>query len=403
MRNLILFDDESWERLLPLTYTRPVSHLRIGALTIAQKWERALQGESSHLTQDYLAEKYPLRLSNDNYLINGAVLPNAQLVKLILGLELNEAIVDGEDLIATHVSDEALHRLISGSFDDEISGLLLQDTIFDKVDRPWKIFQLLDQEIRNDFETLTKGKQSAAISPTNRVLSAADVFVGEKVKMECCILNAEDGPIYLADGVKVLEGAILKGPLSVGEGTVIKMGAKIYGPSAFGPQCKIGGEVQNCAVFGYSNKAHDGYLGNSVLGEWCNIGADSNSSNLKNNYTDVRLWDFVEERFVSTGTQFCGLIMADHAKCGINTMFNTGTVVGVSANLYGAGFHKNFIPSFTWGEPGNLKTYKLEKATEVAEIVMGRREVKLTELDKSILSHIFSRSARFRSWEKVNA
>lgn len=402
MTNLILFDDESWQHLLPLSYTRPVAEIFVGGLTMREKWQHTLGGNTSWLTQDYLEVKFPLYVSDDNLLVNAAVLPNPQLAVLIRGLEMQEAIVDNDDLIATRVDAGALQALMEGKFNEEISGLMLQETTYKKIDRPWKIFQLLDEEIRNDFELLTKGRKSASASQTNTILNPADLFIERNVKMEACIINAEEGPVYIGESSHIMEGAILKGPLVLSPHSTVKMGAKIYGPSSFGPHCKIGGEVQNCAFFGYANKAHDGYLGNSVIGEWCNLGADTNNSNLKNNYSEVRLWNYPTEQFAHTGTQFCGLIMGDHAKCGINTMFNTGTVVGVSANLYGPGYHRNFVPSFSWGEPKSLKTYRLSKALEVAKVVMARRDIELSAEDETILTTVFEDSAKFRSWEKAD-
>ena len=264
------------------------------------------------------------------------------------------------------------------------------------------IFIHAEAEIISDVEIAQQTGSFQDISGTNSVVGApGQVYLEEGVKMECCILNVENGPIYIAKGAHVMEGSLLRGPLTIGQGSVIKMGAKIYGKTSIGPWCKVGGEVSNSVILGYSNKGHDGYMGNSVIGEWCNWGADTNSSNLKNNYTHVKLWDYSTERFRATDQQFAGLIMGDHSKTGINTMFNTGTVVGVSANIFGSGFPRNFIPSFSWGGANGYKTYQVVKAIETAEAVKKRRKLSLSDIEKTILEHLFKHTMRYRKWEKV--
>ncbi|RMD70422.1 MAG: glucose-1-phosphate thymidylyltransferase, partial [Bacteroidetes bacterium] len=264
----------------------------------------------------------------------------------------------------------------------------------------WDIFLLNDRAIRLDFELLTHGRRSQPLSASNTVIGEGPVFVEEGAVVEGATLNATDGPIYIGAHAQVMEGALLRGSLAICDHAVIKMGAKVYGGTTIGPWCKVGGEVQNVVFFGYSNKAHDGYLGNSVIGEWCNLGADTNCSNLKNDYGEVKLWSYEKEGFVRTGQQFCGLFLGDHSKCGINTMFNTGTVVGVSANIFGAGYPRNFVPSFAWGGPAGWSTYRFDKAIATAERVMARRKVPLTPEDRLILMKVFEESARFRHWEK---
>ena len=399
MANIILFDDESRDHLLPLTYTRPVGELRVGILTIKEKWEHYLEGSASYITQEYLGEKFPIFIEEENYVINGGVLPNERLVKLIKQLDFNEALLYNDELIATKLKVDQFDHLIEGGNIDELAGYDLKDTPISKINKLWHIFQLNGQEIEADFKILTKGKTSQAISSTNKVINPENIFIEEGAEVECAILSAKNGPIYIGKNAQVMEGCMIRGGLALCDNAVLKMGAKIYGPTTIGPHSKIGGEVNNSVIIGYSNKAHDGFIGNSILGEWCNLGADTNTSNLKNNYAEVKLWNYPGQRFEKTNAQFCGLVMGDHSKCGINTMFNTGSVVGVSTNVFGDGYPRNFIPSFCWGGTHGFTTYRLDKAMEVAEVVMKRRSVKLSELDESIMAEIFKDSTKFRSWE----
>ncbi|RLD20668.1 MAG: glucose-1-phosphate thymidylyltransferase [Bacteroidetes bacterium] len=400
MRNLILFDDEIRDNLLPLTYTRPVCELRVGVSTIREKWERALDGKASFITREYLTGKYPITIGEDNLVINGSVLPSPLLVRLIDELSVNEALVSNGDLVAARIPGNEFDSLIDGSFGDDIAGYSLQETPVKKLTHLWQIFTLCGEEIAEDFEHITKGRKSAALSGTNSTIGEHPVFVEEGVWAEHVIFNTTKGPIYLGKNALIMEGSMLRGPVAIGEGGVVKMGTKIYGASSFGPFCKVGGEINNVVMQAHSNKGHDGYLGNSVIGEWCNIGADANASNLKNTYSSVKLWSYAKEKFEDTGLTFCGLIMGDHSKCGINTMFNTGTVVGVSANVYGAGFVRNFVPSFSWGGPQGMKTFNLDKAFETAEAVMSRRKIEFPDTEKSILSAVFEMSAVHRRWDK---
>ena len=400
MRNLILFDDEIGKNLLPLTYTRPVSDLRVGISTIREKWERALDGKASFITREYLTEKYPIAIGEDNLVINGSVLPSPLLVRLIDELSVNEALVSSGDLVAARIPGNEFDALIDGSFGENIEGYSLQETPVKKLTQLWQIFTLCGEEIAEDFKHITKGRTSAVLSKTNSIIGDHPVFVEEGVWAEHVIFNTTNGPIYLGRNAKIMEGSLLRGPVAIGEGGVVKMGTKIYGASSFGPFCKVGGEINNVVMQAHSNKGHDGYLGNSVIGEWCNIGADANASNLKNTYSTVKLWSYAKEKFEDTGLTFCGLIMGDHSKCGINTMFNTGTVVGVSANVYGAGFVRNFVPSFSWGGPQGMKTFNLDKAIETAEAVSSRRKIEFSDTEKGILSTVFEISAVHRRWDK---
>lgn len=399
MRNIILFDDEKREDLLPLTYTRPAAELRVGILTIAEKWARHLNGTVSYITQDYLADKYPLAIAEDNWVINGTVLPTYPLVHLIQELDSNEALMYDGELLAARLSEEQFFHLTHNEELEELNGFELEATPVMSLRYPWDIFRLNDEALRADFELLTRGRTSAPLSATNRVKGAEHVFLEAGAEVEYATLNAETGPIYIGKQSKVLEGCMVRGGLAMCEGAVLKMGAKIYGATTLGPYSKVGGEVNNCVLQGYSNKGHDGFLGNSVIGEWCNLGADTNNSNLKNDYGEVRVWNYPSQRFMKTGLQFCGLIMGDHSKSGINTMFNTGTVVGVSCNIFGGGFPRNFIPSFSWGGSSGFQTYRFEKAIQVAPRMMERRDVAFTPLEESILKAVFDQSAAHRRWD----
>lgn len=403
MKNVILFDSDTRENLLPLTFTRPVADLRIGVLTISEKWAKRLNAKVSYITQDYLTKKYPINISEDNFVINGSVLPSDWLCRLIEQLEFNEALLQNGELIAARLNEAQFENLINDKEIEELQGFDVEETPFIKISNLWELFTQNGKAIEEDFKLLTENRTSQEISATNTVLGKENIFVEEGAYIEGAILNAQTGPIYIGRNAKVMEGAMLRGPIALCDNASIKMGAKIYGATTIGPHSKVGGEVSNSVITGYSNKGHDGYLGNSVLGSWCNIGADTNTSNLKNNYAEVKLWNYTAERFLPTGQQFCGLIMGDHSKCGINTMFNTGTVIGVFANVFGAGFPRNFIPSYSWGGANGYSTYTIQKAFETAERVMARRDKALEEEEQLILEHIFRQSAPHRRWDKSTA
>ena len=394
--NYILFDPpETWENLLPLTFTRPVSEIRIGILSIREKWERRLNSQVSWHTRPYLSAKFELQSNDDNMIINGSMLPDDTIINELHSLTSGQALYSGAVLLAVLLGQEELDKFDPGGTGN-----------YEKVDCrheplcigfPWDIFKNNARAIEADFALLTSGRESAKISSSNSVLEPGNVFLEEGASMECATLNARTGPIYIGSGAEIMEGSIVRGPFSLGEHSTLKLGARIYGPTSIGPYCKVGGEVNNSVFQGFSNKGHDGFLGNSVIGEWCNIGADTNNSNLKNNYSTIRLWNYRQEKFISSGLLFCGLIMGDHSKCGINTMFNTGTVVGVNTNIFGSGFPRNFIPSFSWGGPQGYTTYKLDKALEVACEVMKRRDIQLDTLDSDILSEVFNMTEKYRS------
>lgn len=401
MKNVILFDDDLRDHLLPLTYTRPVGELRTGILTIREKWEKWLDADISYITQDYLSEKYPIKIADENFVISGSAHPSDQLCRLITQLDPNEALLQEGELIAARLNRSQFQSLIKEEEIEELEGFDLGDTPFVRIRGLCDIFTQNDAAIREDFKLLTKDRESEPISSSNQVISPENIFIEEGAKVECAILNASAGPIYIGKGAEVMEGSMIRGPFALGDYSKVKMGTKIYGATTLGPHCKVGGEINNSVFQGYSSKGHDGYLGNSILGEWCNLGAGTSCSNLKNNYGEVRLWNFNTERFTPTGEQFCGLIMGDHSKCGINSMFNTATIVGVSANIFGDGFPRTFIPSYSWGGASGFSTYKLEKSFETAERVVIRRKKELTDQDKAILSHVFEMTAKHRRWEKI--
>ena len=388
--NYILFDGSARNQLLPFTYTRPVADIRVGILTIREKWEKMLGFTSSTVTEDYLIDKFPMIEMEQNIFINASVLPTEHLVSLIQNLSENKALFIDDEPLAFFAKED--QEIDFETFD------ILQYTNDDilRIENTWDIFKLNGEAIKRDFKLLTTDRESQLIPEMTLAFNKDQIFIEEGAVLPLCSLNANDGPIYIGKDSEIMEGSMIRGPFALCENATIKMGAKIYGATTIGPHSKVGGEVNNCVIFGYSNKGHDGFIGNSVLGEWCNIGADTNNSNLKNNYAEVRLWDYETEGFAKTGLQFCGLMMGDHSKCGINTMFNTGTVVGVSANIFGSGFPRNFIPSFSWGGSAGMITYKTNKAFEVAKVVMSRRDIAFTEIDVQILEHIFKETSKWR-------
>ncbi len=388
--NYILFDGTVRNALLPFTFTRPVADIRIGILTIREKWEKYLGYTTTTLTEEYLMEKYPMVEMEENIMINASFLPNPILIDMVQNLNPKEAILFGEEIIAFHTNDK------QEDIDFDEYELIEYEGDVLRIENTWDIFAKNDAAIREDFELLTEDRFSQPIPKSVNVIAPENIFIEEGAKLEFVTLNASTGPIYIGKNAEIMEGSVIRGPFALCEEAQVKLATKVYGATTVGPHCRIGGEVNNSVLFGYSNKGHDGFLGNSVLGEWCNIGADSNNSNLKNNYEEVRLWSYETEGFARTGLQFCGLMMGDHSKCGINTMFNTGTVVGVSANIFGSGFPRNFVPSFSWGGASGFTTYITKKAFETAKIVMTRRHVEFTEEDAKILEHVFEQTKKYR-------
>ena len=388
--NYILFDGEHRDALLPFTYTRPVADIRIGILTIREKWELSLGATTTTVTEDYLSEKYPMVEMEQNVMINASYLPTKVLVSQIKNLKENQAIYNGDTMIA-------FFSLEDQEIDINNLEVLQHEDPLLKVETTWDIFSKNGAAIQADYNLITTDRTSAPIPEKTVAFNPEAIFIEEGAKLPLCVLNATDGPIYIGKNTEIMEGSMVRGPFALCEGATLKMGTKIYGPTTVGPHSKVGGEVNNSVFFGYANKAHDGFLGNSVIGEWCNLGADTNNSNLKNNYAEVRLWSYETENFAKTGLQFCGLMMGDHSKCGINTMFNTATVVGVNANIFGSGFPRNFIPSFSWGGSKGFTTYLTSKAFEVAREVMKRRGLEFTTQESAILEHVFKLSATYRT------
>lgn len=396
--NILLFDDPKLRtQLLPFTYTRPIAEIRIGILKISEKWSKWMKQETSFLCEDYLSAKYPNLAKGETLFINGALCPDQNLVDRISNLEVNEKLVSGETLLAARLTQPPvmevpkLGSLKSSEFDKE----------FTLLERPWHIFLKNGEQIREDFKLITTGRKSQPVNDQHTIVyNPENIFIEEGVTIKAAILNAEKGPIYLGKNSSIEEGAIVRGAFAICEDSTVNANARMRGDITIGPHCKVGGEVSNSVIFGFSNKGHDGFLGNSVMGEWCNIGADTNISNLKNNYAKVKVWDFAKKGFINTGEQFCGLLMADHAKTGINTMLNTGTVVGVAANIFGSGFPRTFIPSFAWGGAGGFTTFRMNKVNEMALVSMERRGGRFDEVEEGILQKIYDDTAEFRVWEK---
>jgi UDP-N-acetylglucosamine diphosphorylase/glucosamine-1-phosphate N-acetyltransferase len=390
---IILFDGNAHQTLLPLTYTRPVADLRIGILTIAEKWGKYLGREFSYHTQPYLSAKFPIKFTAENLFINGGICPDEQLLEAIDKLQTGEALKLQDRLLAVKLSESDAKNFDTKTQFDRSADYTGSPI---SIQFPEDIFSKNDMELKKDFQLLTRGRSSGNISSTNTIIGNS-FFAEHGASAECSSFNTTNGPVYLAANTEVWEGSHIRGSFALCENSQVKMGAKIYGGTTIGPYCRVGGELNNAVIWGYSSKGHEGYLGNAVLGEWCNIGADSNNSNLKNNYAEVKLWDYATERFRRTNLQFCGLIMADHAKCAINTMFNTGTAVGVSANIFGAGFPRNFIPDFSWGGAQGYEIYTLKKMFETTEKVFARRPHRVfNDTEKDILKTVFELTEKFR-------
>lgn len=378
-------DAQFWEDFLPLTFTKPVAEMRCGILTFSERWQKLLNTEEiSYLTEDYLQEKFPKPANKESLLLVPNFLPSENVLQQIKELQKGEALVYENELLAAKINIENFSLNQIEKMTD-----IHEELLFFK--QPTDLFSYNEKAINFDFELLTKGRNSAELSATNGFLGEPDdLFIEEGATIEFSTLNAKTGKIYIGKNAEVMEGCNLRGPIALCEESKFNLGAKIYGATTIGPHCKVGGEVNNIVIFGYSNKGHDGFVGNSVIGEWCNIGADTNSSNLKNNYAEVKLWNYRTKRFAKTGLQFAGLIMGDHSKTAINTQLNTGTVVGVAANIFKSGFPPNLIESFSWGGMKGDEKFNLEKAYEVAKLAMARRKVEFKEVDRNMLKHIYT-------------
>jgi UDP-N-acetylglucosamine diphosphorylase/glucosamine-1-phosphate N-acetyltransferase len=389
--NTIITDAGLYQAMKPLSWTRPVAELRTGILSTKQRWEYILNQSVSVKTESYLSDKYGMHVDKENLLIHAGLMPDDEILSEILSLKQGSIIYQGKTLAAICKESDFSEFLISPP-----SPVREYEKDCLVIEHPWDIFTHAGRMIQFDFNLLTINRNSATLSDTNTLLGNHPLFIEEGAKVEASVINTTNGPVYIGTDAEIMEGSQIRGPFAMLEHSAVKMGAKIYGPTVLGPHVKVGGELNNVVVFGYSNKAHDGFLGNAVIGEWCNLGADTNNSNLKNNYAEVKMWDYRKHGFIRTGLQFCGTIMGDHSKCGINTMLNTGTVIGVSCNIFGAGFPRNFIPSFSWGGSGGYTDYHLDKALSVTEIVMSRRDINLSEHDKAILKHVYESTQEYR-------
>ena len=390
--NYILFDSDVRDTLLPFTYTKPVADIRIGILTIREKWEKHLGLTTTTITADYLEEKYPMVEMEENILINASFCPTESLVEKVKNLSKNEAIFKGEDVLAFHTTQS------QEEVDFDTYTQIEYDEELIQIKNTSDIFTHNGKSIQQDFDLITEERTSETIPAGIQVINPGNIFIEEGAQILFSTLNASEGPIYIGKDALIMENSSIRGPFAMCENAVVKMGTKIYKDTTIGPFSKVGGEISNSVIFGYSSKGHDGYLGNSVIGEWCNLGAGTNNSNLKNNYSEVKLWNYETERFAKTGLQFCGLIMGDHSKCAINTMFNTGTVVGVSANLFGSGFPRNFTPSFSWGGAAGYETFQMNKVSEVVTEVMKRKNLVFDAVDQKILDHIFEETKQYRNF-----
>ena len=393
--NIILFDDESRNHLLPFTHTRPVADIRCGILSMRQRWEAYLQTTTSTLTEGYLQAAFPVQLAGQQTYINASLFCTAELVLAIQQLAPETVLVQDNLLLACNTSNQAASPEALQALAAQLTQVSFHGFIH-RIGKVWDIFSGNGAAIQADFELLTKGRNSQELPAFVTAINPENIFVEPGAKIYPCIINASTGPVYIGKDAEVMDGSIIRGPFALCEHATLKMGAKVYGATTVGPDCKVGGEISNVVFFANSNKGHDGFLGNAVIGEWCNLGADTNCSNLKNNYDEVKIWSEYNNKSVKTGLQFCGLLMGDHSKCGINTMFNTGTVAGVSCNIYGGGFPDKFIPSFSWGGSEGMVTYQIEKAIDTANRMMIRRNKSLSPAEIGILNHIFEVSKNQR-------
>lgn len=381
---LVFSDAQYWEDFLPLTFTKPIPELRCGILTFAERWEKLLDiRDKRYITEEYLEVKYPRYEKKESLLIVPNFLPTEKVLDQIKNLQFGEALVYENELLVAKINLEnfGLHQI------EKMTDIEEELTVFK---HPTDLFSFNEKAINFDFDLLTNGRISQLLSETNGFLgNKEDIFIEEGAEIEFATINAKTGKIYIGKNAEVMEGCNLRGPIALCEGAKFNLGAKIYGATTIGPYSKIGGEVNNIVVQGYSNKGHDGFVGNSVIGEWCNFGADTNSSNLKNNYSEVKLWSYKHKKFVGTGLQFTGVIMGDHAKTAINTQLNTGTIIGVAANIFKTGFPPNLVDNFSWGGMRGDEKFTINKVYEVAEKMMNRRKISLTQADKDILRYIF--------------
>lgn len=387
-RNIILADNaEARLSLLPLTFTRPIARLLTGLFTIEERWQRYLPGNYSYLTADYLSEVFPLRTSgDDNLIIDSRVIADRQLAEAVAALQRGEGLMAGDVLVARR-----------GAVDGQPESIMEYEGPVTVINRPFDVFLTNGAALESDFAEVTRGRTSQPLPPSCMVIGdASRLFIEDGATVSGAVINVETGPVYIGRGATVMEGACMRGPIAVLDHSTVNMGAKIYGATTIGPHSKVGGELNNVVIIGYSNKAHDGFLGNAVIGEWCNLGAGCTASNLKNDYTEIKLWNYASRRFQRTGLQFCGLIMGDHSKAGINTMFNTATVLGVGVNVHGTGFPRNFVPSFSDGSAAGFSEQSLQKFLDVAARVMARRDRTLGDAEVRMYEALYSLTETYR-------
>ncbi len=395
--NLILFDDLSiWKNLLPLTYTRPTAECRIGILTIREKWEKYLQVSASWLTQEYLSQKFPVTLTQSNLFVNGALCPDEKLIDAILILKPGQYLCSESHVLAANLAQETLPSQLALIDKQQIVTYSSPHTL---ITQTWELFVNNGAELRKDFVILTKDRVSQPLNDQHTITYCPEnIFIEEGVKIRASVLNAENGPIYIGKNAEIREGSLIKGPFSMGEGAILNMGSKMRGDNTIGPFCKVGGEVSNSIFFERSNKLHDGFVGSSVIGSWCNLGGGTSTSNMKNNFGEIKVWNYANDTYTNTYRQFAGMIMGDFSKAGVNSMFNTGTVVGVSCNIFGGGFPPKFIPSFSWGGHEGFSDFKQKEAFDVIERNFKAIEQVLSQTDKAILTYILKKDEKYRKF-----
>ena len=384
-----LFDGKDREHLLPFVYLRPVADVFMGALTFRDRWKNLLADSVSVETVDSLHESEE---STPDRCVLAALLPTASFVESVQALAPNQKLVC-DDLVLAYYGELPSNDPALASY----QSISIDQSAFTHIKHSWDIFLCNAHALQHDIPLLSKDRISNVISNTNMTIDDGSIFIAPQVNMEGVTLNTTDGPIFIDEGATIMEGSFLRGPLYVGKNSVIKMGAKVYANCSFGPSVKVGGEINNVVFFGNSNKGHDGFLGNAVIGEWCNIGAGTDASNLKNDYGLVRVWDYASGNFAKTDLQFCGLLMGDHSQCAIQTTFNTATVVGIGCNLFGHGFPRQFIPSFSRGGAQRFSENRLDKVIETAKAMKKRRGVDFTPADHDHLQDIFQKTASFRN------
>lgn len=387
--HIILFEDSKWNEFLPLVFTRPVGDLRIGIEKISEKWSRELGGTIGHIARPYLKTVFTEVKVDKGLCINARLLPTPDVVRVIKNLNSDEALFRNEELLAVRFDRLMNLQQAIGQLPAMVRKVELATVPF-MLEKITDLFTRNGEALKLDFEAMTAGRVSMPLHPSNTIIGSNErIFVEEGAKIFASTLNCNEGSIYIGRNAEVMDGSHIRGPFALGDNAQLKMGTRIYGSTTIGPGCKAGGEISNSVIHGNSNKAHDGFLGNSLIGEWCNLGADTNNSNLKNNYQQVKIYNYALRSKVNTGLTFCGLIMADHTKCGINTMFNTGTVAGICSNIFGSDFPPTHIPSFTWGGASGLVEHDLYKAIETAERVMARRNVSLTPEMRAMLTEVY--------------